>query len=135
MATTLHELALENLQLQKGDIVKITHSVPSRNGGWTNSWVDNMDNFIGKNMKVLSINSNNGVALDSLEPGDYFYAYPAHCLEIVSRVPKISYKKVKLNSLYDANIGSDGTIEVGCQTFSIDDVRRIIKEFDKLQTS
>ena len=40
---------------------------------------------------------------------------------------------VELNSKYEANVYSDGKIEVGCQTFDIKDVQNIVKAWESLQ--
>ena len=44
---TQYEKIEKALDLKVGDVVKISHSVPSHRAGWNNQWEEDMDDYIG----------------------------------------------------------------------------------------
>jgi len=122
--TTIHEQILAELKLEVGDIVEITHKVPTRNLGWRNSWAPEMDNAIGKQGIVQRLVSNDGVIvkIDGIET-EMDYYYPAQSIKFISKGPK--FKEMKISKDYTAKVYAD-RIEVGCQTITM-------ANFEKLQ--
>lgn len=78
----LHKHALNQLNLQVGDLVEVTHSIPSLYGGWNNGWVPQMDEYIGTQRTVEKIyNDDTGVFLSGRLP----FKFPALCLTVIKR--------------------------------------------------
>lgn len=119
--TTIHEQIVAELNLQIGDLVEVTHSVPSYNLGWDNSWTSAMAGAVGKRFKVTSINPQTGIELDGAD--SLGFSYPAQCLRVVKRKatePVI----VELNDELAAVV-EDGVIRVYGQSISFEAVRRL----------
>ena len=126
---TVHEQILAELELQKGDVVEITHRVPSGNLGWSNTWDDVMDEAIGRQGTVLSVDLRMGVSV-KIESIPYFL-YPAQSIKLISRAPK--YLEMKIRKDYKAKVYAD-RIEVGCQTITMEDFKKLqalVKEMSK----
>lgn len=122
---SLHQMALQALNLKEGDIVKITHKVPDGNGGWQNTWSNNMDEFIDTNHEVGADTDNDntvGVNIDG-------YSFPAQCLELVRRA--LEYKELKLNDTYTAKIYKTH-IQVGCQRISMNVAKKLVKIIENM---
>lgn len=118
----IHSQILAELNLKIGDIVKVTHRVPSGNLGWEADWVSQMDIMIGKEFKVKDISKIYGI--------DLGYNFPAQCIEVIKRGPvNVS---VKLNSDYTAIIHKNGDVEVGCQTINIGMVKEVLAAYKEL---
>jgi hypothetical protein len=122
---SIHQVALEALDLQPGDTVKVLFKVPSFDGGWKSSWTSEMDKMIGEVFTVADVGGNSGIG--SREDG---YYYPAHCLEVIKRAPK--HTEIKLNKDYVANITAD-VVKVGCQTIDADTVLEVAEAIKKLR--
>ena len=77
-----HEEALERLQLQIGDKVKIIEKAESYKRGWNTCWINTMDKSVGQTGIITSI-SYDGISVKTGNFGSAYY--PAYILEIVSR--------------------------------------------------
>jgi DNA-directed RNA polymerase subunit H (RpoH/RPB5) len=118
---TLQEQIVKELDLEVGDVVKITHAVPTDNLGWKGGWSSGMNTAIGKEGTVTSISSTNvNIAVE----GMITYAYPAQVLEFVSRGP--NYKEMQLTRDYKAKVFAD-RIEIKDQIITIEDFRKLEK--------
>jgi hypothetical protein len=88
-----HQEALDRLQLQVGDKVKVLEKAESYKRGWGTGWVHGtMDEAIGKIGVVKGIDTvvvhNHGIALEIEGISgsvDNVYYYPAYVLEVVER--------------------------------------------------
>ena len=80
-------------KLKVGDVVKITRKAEDGENGWDNSWVEEMDVFVGKNGVVVDSPSDEGVKVFCLEAGDY-YSFPEFVL-----------KKIDGGSMSEFNFG------------------------------
>ena len=54
----------ENSGLKVGDIVKVTRKSESNERGWSNSWIKDMNKFIGKECKIILDNNDRGFRLE-----------------------------------------------------------------------
>lgn len=123
----IHNQILESLKLEIGDLVKITHKVPTKNLGWTASWQPEMDKYVGKTgvvEQVYTCGSGVKVRID----GDY-WSFPGHVIELISKQKPVT--TVKISSEYTAKIYPGDRIEVACQTIDKKTFEKIIKEFNK----
>ena len=80
-------------KLKVGDVVKITRKAEDGENGWDNTWVEEMDVFVGKNGVVVDSPSDEGVKVFCLEAGDY-YSFPEFVL-----------KKIDGGSMSEFNFG------------------------------
>ena len=109
---SIHDILVERSTLEVGDIVKVTHEVPSNDLGWSNCWCNSMDNAISKECIITEAPCSSGVRLG--EQGNYYY-YPLQSVRLVRKAPKkIS---VKISEDYNAVVSEDN-IKVGCQTIT-----------------
>ena len=115
---SIHDILVERSTLEVGDIVTVTHKVPSRDLGWDNGWAKNMDNAIGEEFTVISKPSSQGVRLD----GGMGFNYPLQSVQFVRKGPKPII--LPLTEDYDAVVSKEGS-KVGCQTITF-------KAFDEL---
>jgi len=115
----IHDILVERSTLEVGDIVKVTHKVPSNDLGWDNTWSKRMDGAIGKEFTVISKPDSKGVELEG------YYNYPLQSVQLVRKAPKT--EKVTLTKDYDAVVSKDN-IKVGCQTITF-------KAFDELASA
>jgi hypothetical protein len=120
--TTIHDQILAELKLEVGDVVEITHKVPSRNLGWYNEWNPKMDVAVGKRGKVLSEPKEHGVKIE-IDGMDEYY-YPAQSIKFISKAPK--FKEMKISKDYSAKVYAD-RIEVGCQTITMENFKKLQK--------
>ena len=83
----LYDMTLDMLNLEVGDIVKVTHKTPTGYMGWKNSWSDDMDDMIGKEYIVSSFSGRNGIYFR-----DNAYIFPPYSLEFVRKGrPELNY--------------------------------------------
>lgn len=80
-------------KLKVGDVVKITRKAEDGENGWDNTWVEEMDIFVGKNGVVVDIPSDEGVKVYCLEAGDYYL------------FPKFVLKKIDGGSMSEFKVG------------------------------
>jgi hypothetical protein len=79
----LYDMTLDILNLEVGDIVKVTHKVPDNYMGWTNSWTLIMDEAIGNEYEVKSVRENrNGIFLSL---NGRHQSFPPYSLEFVRK--------------------------------------------------
>ena len=121
--TSIHAQILASLNLKPGDLVKVTHAVPTHHLGWEAIWDNNMNQFVGKEFTVKNILSDNtGVQLEAAR--GYF---PAQSLQVISRAVK--FKTIKISDEYSAKVYAKDKILVGCQTVTKKTFDQIAKEF------
>ena len=70
----------KNSGLKVGDTVKVTRKSYSYEKGWKNSWTEDMDKFIGKQLKITADFLKNGFQLENPEY-DKVYQFPFFVLE------------------------------------------------------
>jgi hypothetical protein len=116
---SIHDILVERSTLEVGDVVMVTHKVPSHDLGWDNSWSKGMDDAIGWECTVISKPDRSGVRLD--DRGED-YNYPLQSVQFVRK--GLQPITVSLAKDYDAIVSKDN-IKVGCQTITF-------KAFDKL---
>jgi len=83
-----HQEALERLQLQIGDKVKIIEKAESSVRGWIVHWVKSMDKYVGKTGIITHIKDEGiGIKIKISAGPDKFdtWNYPAFVLEVVER--------------------------------------------------
>lgn len=79
----LYDMTLDMLNLEVGDIVKVTHAVPSNYMGWANSWTTRMDEAIDNEYQVNYVSENrSGISL-SLDRT--VQSFPPYSLEFVRK--------------------------------------------------
>lgn len=137
MSKTIAQAAIEALVSQgmkEGSIVKVTHKVPTRVGGFRDTWVPQMDGAIGRKMKVVEIAADQGkvclARLPEYSAGpESDYNYPGQALELVSVVHTV---ELQLNSEYTAKINFEKEyVEVGCQKIFFSRVRQLAAAIEK----
>lgn len=121
--TTLHELALNLLREQgvtEGTKVRIIGTSTDHAHGWNNSWMSEMDQFVGKIVTVDSL-WEHGVSIK-----ESTYQYPAFVCSIEDRT-----MEVKINKDYMGELNfTERTLKVGCQTISF---KKIAELYDLCQ--
>lgn len=77
----LYDMTLDMLNLEVGDIVKVTHKTPSHYMGWENSWCNDMDAMVGNEYEVRKIaDTRHGISFT-----DQPFNFPPYSLEVVSK--------------------------------------------------
>lgn len=77
----LYDMTLDMLNLEPGDIVKVTHKTPSHYMGWSNAWCVDMDAMIGNEYEVSRISdTRHGISLVG-QP----FNFPPYSLEFVRK--------------------------------------------------
>lgn len=77
----LYDMTLDMLNLEVGDIVKVTHKIPSHYMGWSNSWCPDMDATIGNEYEVSRISeTRHGISLVG-QP----FNFPPYSLDFVRK--------------------------------------------------
>jgi len=78
-----YQNAMNAMNLQPGDVVRVTQRWASHNLGWTNAWADDMDNYIGNEYVVSAIaDGNHGVKFRDCP---FTFKFPIYSLELVRR--------------------------------------------------
>lgn len=120
-AEGLYDMQLDVLNLKVGNVVKVTHKVPSHYMGWDNSWSDDMDNLIGQEHEIECISSGRfGIRLKNSG-----YNFPPYALQFVrDNAPKkiFSYS-------YGIDESITGSMEVGGEIITFE------KPIDRLSGS
>jgi hypothetical protein len=75
-----YQAANDAMNLQPGDIVRVTQRLPSYSLGWNNAWAEDMDNYIGDEYEVRRVNERLGVVFK-----DHSFDFPIYSLELVRR--------------------------------------------------
>ena len=85
---------------------------------------------VGQEVEVIHVVPGQyGVRLESKTIAGPNYNFPAQSLQLVRRKPE--YKEMKISKDYSAKIYSD-KIEVGCQTITIENFRKLQKLVDEM---
>jgi hypothetical protein len=108
----LQTVMIELMGLKEGDKVYVTHAATRGEMGWSDSWNQNMDGYVGKEHEVQEI-SDGGVYLG--------WNFPIFVIRKVIKQPVT----VKLTDNYDAVIDHMGTTKVGCQTIPFDKLEEV----------
>ena len=116
---SIHDILVERSTLEVGDVVMVTHKVPSYDLGWDNNWSKGMDSAIGRENTVISKPSSQGVRLDDR---GIKYNYPLQSVQFVRKGLKPIH--VHISDDYIAEVTEKG-IKVGCHTITF-------KAFDEL---
>ena len=78
-----YQNALDAMNLQPGDIVRVTQRWASYRDGWNNAWAEDMDNYVGNEYEVRRVSDNrNGVVFYHCP-----FNFPIYSLELVRRPP------------------------------------------------
>jgi hypothetical protein len=109
---TIHDILVERSTLEVGDIVTVTHKVPSHDLGWNNNWLSGMNDAIGRENTVISKPSSQGVRLDDR---GIKYKYPLQSVQFVRKGLKLIH--VLISDDYIAEVTEKG-IKVGYQTIT-----------------
>ena len=81
-----YQAASDAMNLQPGDVVRVTQRWRSNARGWNNHWTDNMDIHIGNEYPVISVaGSNAGVRLHTVH-----FSFPIYSLELVRRANEVA---------------------------------------------
>ena len=121
---TMHELALEHLDLKAGDRVRVTMKAANNTLGWRNRWDKDMDGAVGQICTVAD-NLHNAMGVTLRCPDiSLNFSYPAYVLELVERKPET--KTMKLTKDYEAVV-SKAEIKVGCQTITKEKFTDLVK--------
>lgn len=70
------------LGIKIGDLVKVTRSAISHEGGWNNSWIRIMDDAVGN---IYTIKADHGSAGWELSFSNGRYAFPSFVLEMQNK--------------------------------------------------
>jgi hypothetical protein len=96
-----YKVMQENCGIEVGDTVRVLREVKSWEIGWSYVWGIVMNEFIGKELKVISLDNGAGIGLEN----DFFF--PFFVLELVSKAKKInlngSYTVAELQKIIDEN--------------------------------
>lgn len=75
-----------------GDYVLVTHKAPSFTNGWSNTWIEDMNYYVGKIVRVHSLAYSSGVKLETGHFG-YNYSFPFFILKKIDKLDKLSSTK------------------------------------------
>ena len=123
---TLHDAIIEETGLKVGDTVKVLRKAKSGELGWSNTWDEGMDEYVGEELEVKTLKSRSGVTL----VGRY-YSYPIHILELIKR--GVELPVFDLKDGYEVKVQEDGSVEVGCQKVSNDLLNKITDAANKVK--
>ncbi len=87
-----YELESKASGIEVGNYVKVLFKVPTESRGWENSWTQNMDDFVGKVLKVQLVSHNSGISLEL--DGDR-YSFPYFCLEKMASKESVLPKEIE----------------------------------------
>jgi hypothetical protein len=105
---------IKMVDLQPGDKVKVLYAVETHKDGWSNSWMSEMDNEVGKVLIVVKDALGSGIRLKDSE-GRSSRSYPFFVLQ---KVENPLPEPIKISDSYKAKFKRDGSIKVGCQDIS-----------------
>jgi len=120
---SIHAQLMKESTLKIGDVVKVTHKVPSYNLGWEVCWDSAMNIIVGQEVTVVSNVDNSGFYCKSKSQGSW--NFPVQVLEFV-RKSKPEFLEMKISKDYDAKVYKD-RIEVGCQTITMENFKKLQK--------
>lgn len=110
--------------LQVGDRVLVTRKCSDLDNGWKNTWVDNMDDHIGKIFTIQAIEST-GVSFK--EDGLYGYKFPPHVLV------KVDLKSQPKEFRGYQVVYYGDKVHIGCKFITKVFLERLLNKFDKYQ--
>jgi len=123
---TIHEAALEALALEPGDQVRVLFKVPGYTGGWNKSWARPMDGMVGFVFPVVSVAYDGGGVVLGRSPDDKsHYLFPAFCLEVVERRPKVPEYPRTFQGHQVLYRPDHNVLRVGCQEFTLEAILHI----------
>jgi len=110
--------------IEKGDTVRVLRTAESEEMGWTDSWMDDMDTFVGQQLTVERV----GYAV-ILSSAGRTRSFPFFVLELVKKKPSLP-ANTKLwggeaRGGYEVEYFKDGHSKVGCQELSFDLLKEI----------
>lgn len=79
-----YDKALAELDVKPGDVVEVVEKIPSWEGGWDNTWIDDMDLCIGERHSVGEIREGR-VGIELRLPYMSNYAFPPQALKKVEK--------------------------------------------------
>ena len=124
---SIYEQLMAESKLEVGDVVKVTHSVPDCDLGWDNYWVDDMNDYVGKEYTItggIGIDTEGSVYLDNN------WGFPIHVLKFVRK--PVKSKTMQLTKSYEATV-SPTDIRVGCQTITYKKFDELVKLVNELR--
>jgi hypothetical protein len=96
-----YKVMQENCGIEVGDTVRVLREAKSHEMGWSHIWVITMNEFIGNELKVISLDNGAGIQLSN----DYYF--PFFVLKLTRKAKKInlngSYTVVELQKIIDEN--------------------------------
>jgi hypothetical protein len=124
---SIHDILVERSTLEVGDIVIVTHKVPSNDLGWSNSWLSGMDRAIGKECEVMEAPGSDGILLGGLGEG---YSYPLQSVQFVRKASKKI--NVHISEDYIAEVTEKG-IKINNQVVTFEDFDDLAKAVAKMR--
>ena len=124
---SIHDILVERSTLEVGDIVIVTHKVPSYDLGWENRWSKDMDSAIGEECVVTEVPYSSGVQLDG-KGNDYYY--PLQSVQFVHKGPKPIH--VHISDDYIAEVTEKG-IKINDQMITFEDFDELAKAVAKIR--
>jgi hypothetical protein len=123
----IHDILVDKSTLEVGDIVMVTHRVPSNDLGWSNYWLSGMDRAIGKECVVTSAPDSKGITLGGLGEG---YSYPLQSVQFVRKASKKI--NVHISEDYIAVVTEEG-IKINNQVVTFEDFDDLAKAVAKIR--
>jgi len=123
----IHDILVDRSTLEVGDIVTVTHKVPSHDLGWENGWSKDMDSAIGKECTVIGKPSSRGVWL---KDGGASYKYPLQSVQFVRKGLKPIH--VHIFDDYIAEVTEKG-IKINDQMITFEDFDELAKAVAKMR--
>lgn len=77
--------------LKVGDKVKVLRAAEDCEQGWSNSWADSMDEYIGSEAYIMDDDSASGFALTPPDPDGFYFLFPYFVLKKVESDTTPSY--------------------------------------------
>jgi len=124
---SIHDILVERSTLEVGDVVMVTHKVPSNDLGWDNAWSKGMDNAIGNEYTVLGKPYSGGVGLND---GGMNYKYPLQSVQFVRKGPRPIH--VHISDDYIAEVTEKG-IKINDQMITFEDFDELAKAVAKIR--
>jgi hypothetical protein len=123
----IHDILVDRSTLEVGDIVTVTHKVPSSDLGWYNCWLSGMDRAIGKECEVTSAPDSKGISLGGLGEG---FGFPLQSVQLVRKGPKKI--NVHISEDYIAVVTEEG-IKINDQVITFEDFDDLVKAVAKMR--